>query len=209
MSEEAEVREDPADVAAPPKRGYLRIAIAIALAIGLYVVARVTGVLENLDVAAMQRTVNDAGAWGFAVFVALFAVGTLLHVPGMVFVAAGMLIYGKLTGYFACLVGANVAVCASFVMVRAVGGRALTTIERPFVKRMLARLDKDPLRWLIVLRAICFISPPLNYTLALSSVRFRDYAIGSAIGLAPTMALMTFLFDWLFNNPTINAWLFR
>jgi uncharacterized membrane protein YdjX (TVP38/TMEM64 family) len=206
MSESEPPPPNPAPSRLSPR---VRIGLAVVLVIGLYVVARATGVLERLDVAAMQRMVADAGAWGFAVFVALFAVGVLLHVPGMVFVAAGMLVYGKLLGFFACLAGAIVAVCASFVMVRAVGGNALGSIRRPFLRKMLARLDQNPLRWLILLRAVLFISPPLNYALALSSVRFRDYAVGSAIGLVPTMALVTFLFDRLFNHPTIRAWLFE
>jgi uncharacterized membrane protein YdjX (TVP38/TMEM64 family) len=196
---------------APPDRktALIRFGILAAVLIGLYVAGKLTGVLDRVDVTTLRAAVQDAGAWGFALFVALFAVGVTVQVPGAFFVAAAILAYGKTIGYAAALSGSVVAVCVSFAMVRVVGGRALTSIRRPFIRRILARLDENPIRWLVVLRIIMFVSPPLNYALALSNMKFRDYAIGSTIGLTIAMAAWTMGFDWLFNHPTISAFLFR
>ncbi len=200
-----------ADAANPPAtndRTKLRL-LAVALLLGvLYLVGKYTGIIDKIDITTIRRTVEEAGGWGFAVFVAVFAVGVLLQVPGMLFVATGILVYGKTTGFFANLTGAIVAVCASFIMVRTVGGKALGEVKRPWMKRMLERLDDKPIRWLMVLRLIAFISPPLNYALALTRLRFRDYAIGSALGLVTPMAVVTLMFDWLFETPWAKAMLF-
>ena len=41
-----------------------------------------------------------------------------------------------------------------------------------------------------------WMAPPLNYALAMSKLRFREYIIGSAIGLVIPIALVSLLFEW-------------
>jgi uncharacterized membrane protein YdjX (TVP38/TMEM64 family) len=48
-----------------------------------------------------------------------------------------------------------------------------------------------------ILRLILWMAPPLNYALAMSAVRFRDYVIGSALGLLIPIALASLFFDWV------------
>ena len=188
-------------VAIRPARGrrcFLERTAHVVVLVGLYLAAKTSGVIDNLNVTTMQQMVHDAGAWGVLLYVALFAGGTLVQVPGTLFVATGILVYGGVTGYLVCLLGAIVSVCTTFMFVRVVGGDALSDVERPFVRRMLRRLDKRPVTTMVVLRMFLFISPPLNYALALSPMRFRDYAIGSAIGLTLPMAVTTIFWKWIF-----------
>lgn len=197
------------DRAVPKRRApWLRLLLLAALLGGIYAVGKASGFLDEVDIHSIRHAVNDAGAWGMLLFVALFALGVLVQVPGMLFVATGMLVYGKVLGYAVCLLGAIVAVCTSFAMVRAVGGKALATIERPWVRRVLAQLERRPVRALIALRLIAFIAPPLNYALALSTIRFRDYAIGSALGLIVPMAVVAMGLEWLFQTPWAAKLLF-
>ncbi len=197
------------DRAVPKSRvPWLRLLALAAVLGGIYALGKLTGFLDEIDIHSIRRAVDDAGAWGMLLFVLLFALGVLVQVPGSLFVATGMLMYGQIVGYAVCLVGAIVAVCTSFAMVRAVGGKALAAIERPWVRRALARLERQPVRTLVVLRLIAFISPPLNYALALSTIRFRDYAIGSALGLITPMAVVAVAFEWLFRTPWARSFLF-
>jgi uncharacterized membrane protein YdjX (TVP38/TMEM64 family) len=83
--------------------------------------------------------------------------------------------------------------------VRGVGGQALTAIERPLIKRILARLDRRPILVVAILRVIFFSAPWLNYSLALTQLRFRDHLIGTAIGITIPVILSSVLFDWLFG----------
>ena len=75
------------------------------------------------------------------------------------------------------------------------GGSALAEIESPWLRRVLSQLDTRPLRSVIVLRAIFGVAPFLNYALALSSLGFRDYIIGSIIGMAAPIAIAAVLLD--------------
>jgi uncharacterized membrane protein YdjX (TVP38/TMEM64 family) len=87
----------------------------------------------------------------------------------------------------------------SFFIVRGVGGKPLGAVRWRFVRRILAQLDAHPLRTVIILRSILWMAPQLNYALALSNVRFRDYLVGSALGLILPLAGMVLLFDRIFN----------
>jgi uncharacterized membrane protein YdjX (TVP38/TMEM64 family) len=206
--------EPPADAsgAAPPvasPRRWLRLVLLAAILVGLYIGARSAGWLERFDLEAVRAAVSDAGALGIVLYVLAFALGVLLQVPGMVFVGAAVLAYGRAVGYVVALGGAIFAVCLSFAFVRAVGGQPLGSVQRPFIRRLLARLEAKPIRTLAVMRVFLFISPPVTYALALSSIRFRDYAAGSALGLVIPTAVVTWTLDWVLGTPWVRAFLFR
>ena len=174
-----------------------RITLVIVLLAGLFVAGRYTGIAEGLDANAIRKLIDDAGPWGWSLYVVVFAGGEFIHIPGMVFVAAGILVYGKVIGFGLALTASVISVCFSFVVVRSLGGTPLGEIDRPWLKRMLGHLDARPIRTVFVLRLVLWLAPPLNYALALTRVRFRDYAIGSALGLILPVASAAILFDWL------------
>lgn len=178
----------------PPYARFILIVVCIAV---LIAAGRLTGAHQYLTPEHVRGLVQDAGIWGYVLFVVIFALGELLHVFGLIFVAAGVYAFGQTTGLVLGIIGGIVAVCVSFLVMRAVGGRAFTRIDRPWVRRALRRIDTRPVLTVIVLRLVLIMHPSLNYLLALTSIRFRDYLIGSAIGLVPPISLFVFFFDRL------------
>jgi len=181
----------------PQKRTWPRLVALAVLLVALYAIGKMTGVIDSVDISTVRQRVDGAGALGVMIFVAIFAIGELFHIPGLVFVCAGLLAWGKLLGYGISMLGALVSVSVSFFVVRAVGGRVLATVERPFLKKMLARLDSHPIQTVFLLRLLLVLAPPLNYGLALTCVSYRDYLVGSALGLAIPLALVALLLDWV------------
>lgn len=145
----------------------------------------------------LREAMAAAGPWGIAVFVVVFCAGELVHVPGLVFVLAAVLAYGRAAGGVVAYVAGVASMCVSFGLVRAVGGTALAEIDKPWLKRALGWVDARPVTAIAALRTVMVLSPPLNYALALSSVRFRDYLAGSALGLILPMVAAALLFDQL------------
>ena len=130
--------------------------------------------------------------WGVLLFLLLFVGAHVAHLPGMVFVAAAVLSWGRLWGGALGWLGAVLAVSASFLLGRAVGGRVQS--QRPLVQKLFQLLEKRPIRTVIALRTIFWMAPAINIGLALSPLRFRDFVIGSTIGLfAPILVLTLFL----------------
>ncbi len=184
---------------ASTQKRLIRIGILIAVTVGIFIALKVSGHLDGLDAERVRRTVDSAGPWGVLVFVAIFVLGELIHIPGMVFVAAGILAYGRTGGFAVTFLAALSSVGVSFVLVRAIGGKALAEIERPLVRRVMAKIDDRPITTVLLLRSIFWLGPPLNYALALSNIRFRDYLIGSALGLVVPVLGASVFFDWMFT----------
>lgn len=181
--------------AAPARSSRWRMAALAVFFVGSFAVAKYSGLLENVDVDVVRAFMDSAGVWGFFAFVGIFALGELMHIPGMVFVGAAALAYGDALGIAAAYTGAVASVITSFFVVRAIGGQPLAAAKRPWMKKILARLERQPIRTVALLRFFFWLSPALNYGLAMSSVRFREYLLGSAIGLLIPIPLVVLLFD--------------
>ena len=181
------------------RKTWIRLGVLALVVVLSFVIAHTTGLTEYLSRDRIRELIAGLGAWGALAFVGLFVVGELAHVPGFVFIGASILAYGRLEGGLLGYVGAMAAIAVAFVVVRGIGGQALASIERPIIKRALAHVDERPILAVMVLRTILIMTPALTYALALTRIRFRDYLIGSAIGLAVPIALMSILFDWLLS----------
>lgn len=159
-----------------------------------YVIGRVTGFTDQLTVDGIRSSMKAAGMAGFFVYLLTFAVGQLLYIPGFVFVAVAGLAYGPVLGPVASIIAATVSVGVSFVIVRTIGGQPLAGIQQPFLKKWLDRLEEQPLRSMIVIRLFLWAIPPVNYTLAMSGVTFRDYMLAAVIGMTPPFIVISVLF---------------
>ena len=66
-----------------------------------------------------------------------------------------------------------------------------------FAARLLSQLDAHPVRSIVLLRMLFQTVPALNYTLAMSGVRFRDYLVGTLLGLPLPIMVYCVFFDYL------------
>ncbi|MES2910430.1 MAG: hypothetical protein V4718_03525 [Pseudomonadota bacterium] len=73
------------------------------------------------------------------------------------------------------------------------GGNALREIGGKWPQRLLAGLDAHPVKSVALLQTL----PALNYTLALSGLKFRNYLIGTLIGLPLPIAFYCIFFDYI------------
>ena len=100
-------------------------------------------------------------------------------------------LWGGLLGWSASLVALSV----TFFFARAGGGKPLAEVKNARVRRVLSRLDSHPFLTIFTLRTFFTLSAWLNYSLALSGVRYRDYLVASATGLVVPIVVFTFFFD--------------
>ena len=196
VAEVADVAEVSKTAPRARKGRWLRIAVVVLVLLGLYIAGQTSGLLDDLDAEAVREKVRAAGPLGVLLFLAIFSGGLLVGLPGMAFLAASFLAYGTTFGFVVALVGSMVAITISFLLVRFTGGTALATVERPLIKRALAHLDRRPVGTVAVLRLIFWLAPPLNYALALTALRLRDYLVGSFLGLVPVVLGFALLFHF-------------
>jgi uncharacterized membrane protein YdjX (TVP38/TMEM64 family) len=171
--------------------GLLLFVLALAL------VAQFSGLRSQLTVHTLQEQLV-ANPWsGLALFVLAFCLGNLLHVPGWIFLAAAVYVFGRLQGGLLTYVAASLSCLFTFVTIRLVGGNVAATLKSPRAQRLLAQLQAHPLRNVVLLRSLLQTLPALNYALALSGLRLRHYVLGTLLGLPLPIAVYCLFFDYL------------
>lgn len=180
---------------------WVRLVLLAVFLLGVFAIGKMTGFTDDLNVDGIRASMREAGIGGVFVFIATFCVGQLLYIPGFVFVMVSGLAYGPFWGSIASLIAANISVAVSFVIVRAIGGQPLKdlSIKRPFLQKPLDHLEDRPIRSMIIIRLFLWAIPPVNYTLAMSGVTFRDYMIAAAIGMTPPFVILSVLAGFGFN----------
>jgi uncharacterized membrane protein YdjX (TVP38/TMEM64 family) len=154
-----------------------------------------SGLREQLSVATLRAQLEANPVTGFLAFVVIFVIGNLIQLPGWIFLAAAILALGTVMGGLATYVAACISCLVTYVLVRGLGGSALRDIQRPFVRKILARLDSHPVRSVALLRMLFQTMPALNYTLALSGVKLRHYMLGTLVGMPLPLLLYCVFFD--------------
>lgn len=193
---EAETPDEPEAVEEGPKKSvWPRLLALLALLGGLYALGHYTGFIDNFDQASLKAWVKESGPLGFVGLIAAFSVGMLIQVPGMLFVGVSIWVYGQTVGGILAHLGGVVALSVSFLVARTVGGRPLGAMKNKWAVKIFDRLDEHPISTVAILRLIFWFGPPINYALAFSNIKFRDYVIGSALGLVPIVAIVAVFFE--------------
>ncbi len=156
----------------------------VAVLVAAALAARRAGV----DGERLQQELLALGALAAPVFILFFAVGELLHLPGIVFVLVARHVFGPVMGLAVGYAGAVFALTVSFAVARLLVRAARATREpwRPRwapLRRAFERLENRPVRNVALLRLVLWLTPPLTYALAATRVRGRDHLLGSALGL--------------------------
>ena len=122
-----------------------RLLFFVLVIVCLWITAWANGFTARFTPETIRGLFAGTGLWGVIAFTALFSAGQLLlRVPGPVFVAAAIAIYGRNSGLLIALLGALVSVNVSFAVVRTFAGGALADVKRPLVRRLLSNIDNDP-----------------------------------------------------------------
>lgn len=159
--------------------------------------AQITGLRSQLTILNLQQQLHAHLLTGLALFVLLFCMGNLLHLPGWIFLAAAVYAFGRLDGGALTYVAACVSCTFTFVAIRLIGGNVTTIVTNRWALRLLAQLKAHPVRNVTLLRTVFQTLPTLNYALALTDLRLRHYVIGTLLGLPLPIAVYCLFFDSL------------
>lgn len=178
-------------------RSSLRLIAVLLFLLLLFAVFEFSGLRAHFTPGALQQALRDHPVGGLLIFALGFTLGNLVQIPGWLFLAAAVLTLGQLWGGIATYFAACVSCVITFFTIRFVGGDALEKLDNAIAVNLLARLHAHPIRNILLLRMLFQTVPALNYTLAMSGVRFRDYLVGTLLGLPIPIALYCVFFDYL------------
>jgi uncharacterized membrane protein YdjX (TVP38/TMEM64 family) len=162
---------------------WARIALVVLVVVALGTTLHLTGLDVYLSRERLRHLMASLGALGLVAYLGVFVATELVQGPTPLLVIAAVAVYGPvwgaLVGYVAMVLSTNVF----FLFARALGGRALGDVQNPRVQRVLAAVDRHPLRTVLLLRGVLWLLPAVGYALSLSRLRFRDHLLGSVLSL--------------------------
>lgn len=177
------------DPVAAPRRWW-RVGLLAVLLLGLAGVGALYLDPEVWTPEYVRDLGERGGVLGALTLVAVWSVVNFIQVPSAVFALAALGLYGPVMGGLVAWVGALVVLTVVFTVTRVVGGSPLKSTQRAWLQRALAHLDRHPIRTIALARTVGWLSPAINYPVVLAGVRYRDYLLGSALGLLPPVAIL-------------------
>jgi Uncharacterized conserved protein len=165
------------------------LGIVLLIAVGAAIVYR-----DRLDPAALQAWVEGAGAAGPVVFMALYALATVLFLPGSVLTLAGGALFGPVWGTLWNLTGATIGASLAFLIARYLGADWVSRRAGPRLSRLNEGVSSEGWRFIAFVRLVpVFPFNLLNYALGLTRIPFLAYVIASWIFMLPGAIAYTWL----------------
>jgi uncharacterized membrane protein YdjX (TVP38/TMEM64 family) len=134
----------------------------------------------------LRLQVAAAGWAAPALYAALYAALSLIPAPASVISVAAGVLFGLATGLTVVMAGALVGAVAAFALSRVLGRAAVERVESERLRQVDALLRRRGLLAVIGMRLVPVVPfTMLSYVCGLSAVRFRDYLLGTAVGILP------------------------
>lgn len=164
----------------------------LAILTGAAIVAFSTS--GRIDIADVQSWMESAGSIGWLVFVLLYALATLLLLPGSLLTIAGGVVYGPVLGTLLSLVGATLGASGAFLLARYTGQG---WVERRMGKKMrhlIHGIEAEGWQFVAWIRLVpVFPFVLINYALGLTRIPLLTYIITSFIFMLPGTAAYTLI----------------
>lgn len=176
---------------------YSRLLLTLTFLTVLFCVFEFSGLRDKFSLSFIADNFNHHFVIGMFIFAGLYSLGNLIQIPGFVFLGAAVITLGKFEGAAVSYLAAITSCFITYWVIRVIGGDALRKLESPFAQKILAKLDSNPIKTIILLRTFFQTAPALNYSLALSGINFQKYALGTLLGLPLPVMLYCLFFSYI------------
>ena len=177
---------------------FLKLAVLLLLLAGAVLLFRWIGPAELQS--RLRSWMAPLGSAAPIAFVLAFGMLASLLVPCTPLNILGGALFGKLWGFLLNWSGSLLAASIAFFLARRLGRDAVAWIVPD---RLLDRMDSTAERHgfsiSLYLRAMQLPFGPINVAAGISRMRFRDFLLGTAVGILPGVFAFTFLADVIFQ----------
>lgn len=188
--------------------------VAVAL-VGLVLMWHATPLGDLADPQLLQRWLDSISTqpWAAVAILSAYLIGGLLAFPITVLIAITAMAFGPWMGLLYAAGGSFLSAAATYEAGAYLGRAGLRDLLGPRLNRI-SRAAGDTGVLSVLTMRIVPVAPftLVNLVCGASHIRFRDYAIGTILGMAPGIAIMTVLGDQLrsvWNEPSaLNLTLF-
>lgn len=181
----------------PSTKRTLIMLVAILVSVLLLAAGwRWTPLREWVDIEAILNSLAALrGDWLAPVIVSIiYILGGLIAIPVTLMIVSTGIAFGAFYGFAYALLGAGMSAIVTYAIGQALGHDMLRRFSHRWVARVSRRLAQQGLLAIITLRVIP-VAPfsVINLVAGASHIRFRDFMVGTLLGMTPgTLALTVF-----------------
>ncbi len=164
---------------------------------GAFFVVKFTPAKNYLDHENLKRFLDSAGLWAPAAFVLFYAAGVCLFVPGTLLTGIGAAIFGPYRGFAYVWIGAMLGAAASFYLGRTLARDFASSLIGDKLKKYDEAIERNGFATTLYLRLLYLPFTAMNFGMGITSVKFRDYILGTGLGIVVGTFLFTFFIGTL------------
>jgi len=179
-----------------------RKAVMKAIFLLIFIVAaifllRFTPIKNYLTAEALGRFLESAGFWAPLIFILIYTAGVCLFLPGTLLTGLGAAIFGAYWGFVYVWFGAMAGASAAFFIGRTLGREFASSLIGDKLKKYDDGIERNGFATVLYLRLVYFPFTPMNFGMGLTKVHFRDYFIGTGLGIIVGTFIFTFFIGTL------------
>jgi uncharacterized membrane protein YdjX (TVP38/TMEM64 family) len=190
----------------PAKKALLKAAVLLVFIFLAVFAVRFTPMRRYLTAGQLGRVLEGAGTWAPIAFMALYAVGVCLFVPGTLLTGIGAAIFGPYRGFLYVWVGAMLGASAAFMIGRTLGREFAASLVGDRLKKYDDAIERIGFAAVLYLRLVYFPFTAMNFGMGLTKVGFRDYLFGTGLGILVGTFIFTFFVGTLKEVWTSGNW---
>lgn len=183
------------------KKLILRFAALVAFFVIVWFAVEYFGISQILHSAMIKEKILMFGMLAPVVYMLVYAVATVMFVPGAPLTIAGGALFGSVFGTLYTVIGATVGAVLAFLLARYFGRGFVGALEGEKWKKLAEydkKIEENGLGVVLFFRlAPVFPFNGLNFALGLTKVTFKDYFWGTLVGIIPGTFAYVYLGDSL------------
>src|SRR3989337_624164 len=175
----------------------MKVTNIIRIIVFVFLIAGLGSVIthpQHFDVPALESWLADAGIMAPLLFMGIYAISTVLFLPGSVLTIAGGVLFGPVWGTFYNLTGATIGATMAFLIARYLASDFVSRKMGGRLKQLVEGVEAEGWRFVAFVRLVpLFPFNLLNYTLGLTRIRLFHYVVTSYICMLPGALAYTYL----------------
>lgn len=180
------------------------VVFVLFLILAIYVVQLpfVREFLANTD-----TFLDQFGMWAPIMYILFYAVAISFMAPGTPITAAGALLFGTLGGFIYTVIGACLGAASAFWIARTLGHDFAQSLFGKTIHKYDEKMAKHGFSTILYLRLFFFPFNALNFGSGLTQIKFKDYMLGTFLGILPGTFVFVFLTDTIADSIRENGFL--
>lgn len=170
------------------------VARAALLAVLIASIAFALVYRDVLNAAALEAWVQRAGIWGPAIFMGVYALATVLFLPGALLTLAGGALFGPVLGTLYSLTSATLGATLAFAIARYLASGWVARKAGGWTRQIIDGVEREGWRFVAFVRLVPLLPfNLLNYALGLTRIRLLHYVVASYVFMLPGALAYSYL----------------